>query len=194
VKPVLPTGFDYKSNDNFPATGQLQMDLLVMALACDLTRVASIQWENSVGGTRFTWLGMDRGHHDMSHDGDDVTDTVEKLTQINIWYSQQLFYLMDALAKIPEGPTGETMLDHTLILWCNELGRGNVHSHNGLPIVLAGGAAAASHSLKMGRFLQFPDKTGKHADMLVSLMNIFGLPDQTFGNPAYCSGPLSGLA
>lgn len=194
VKPVLPTGFDYQSNDQFPATGQLQMDLLVMALACDLTRVASIQWENSVGGTRFTWLGMDRGHHDMSHDGDDVTDTVEKLTQINIWYSQQLFYLMDALAKIPEGPTGETMLDHTLILWCNELGRGNVHSHNGLPIVLAGGTAAAPHALKMGRFLQFPDRTGKHADMLVSLMNVFGLPDQTFGNPNYCGGPLSGLA
>ena len=73
------------------------MDLLVMALACDLTRVASIQWENSVGGTRFSWLGMDRGHHDMSHDGDDNTDTVEKLTQINIWYSQQFLYLMDAM-------------------------------------------------------------------------------------------------
>jgi hypothetical protein len=192
VKPVLPTGFDYKSNDQFPATGKLQMDLLVNALACDLTRVASLQWENSVGGTRFTWLGMDRGHHDMSHDGDDNLDTVEKLTQINVWYSEQLLYLMDGLAKIPEGPTGETMLDHTLILWCNELGRGNSHSHTGLSLVLAGGAVAAPHPLKMGRFLQFTDNAGQNADLMVSLLNIFGLPDQTFGT--YSNGPLPGLA
>jgi hypothetical protein len=135
---------------------------------------------------------MDRGHHDMSHDGDGVTATVDQLTQINVWYSQQLLYLMDALAKIPEG-TG-TMLDHTLILWCNELGRGNVHSHDGMPFLLAGGAAAAPHALQMGRFLQFSDSsTAKSANLLVSLLNVFGLPDTTFGNPAYCSGPLSGL-
>jgi len=193
AKPTVPDSFDYQSNDQFPAAGQLQMDLLVMALACDLTRVASIQWENSVGGTRFTWLGMDRGHHDMSHDGDDNTDTVNKLTQINTWYSQQLLYLMNAMAKIPEG-TG-TMLDHTLILWCNELGRGNVHSHTGMPFLLAGGADAASHPLKMGRFLQFPDgSNARSADLLVTLLNVFGLPDTKFGNPDYCNGPLSGLA
>jgi Protein of unknown function (DUF1552) len=193
TKPTIPASFDYKSNDQFPAVAQLQMDLLVMAMACDLTRVTSIQFENSVGGTRFTWLGMDRGHHDMSHDGDGVTATVDQLTQINVWYSQQLVYLMDAMSKIQEG-TG-TMLDHTLILWCNELGRGNVHSHDGMPFLLAGGAAAAPHALKMGRFLQFPDSAkAKSADLLVSLMNIFGLPDTTFGNPDYCGGPLSGLA
>jgi hypothetical protein len=191
VKPVSPT-IDYNSNDKFPDVGKLQMDLLVMALACDLTRVASIQWENSVGGTRFSWLGMDRGHHDMSHDGDDNTDTVEKLTQINVWYSQQLFYMMDAMSKIKEG-TG-TMLDHTLIFWVNELSRGNVHSHPNMPFLLAGGAAAAPAPITMGRFLQFPDSpTVKHNDLLVSLLNVFGIQDKTFGNPAYCSGPLAKL-
>jgi hypothetical protein len=188
VKPTAPT-IDYNNNANFPAVGQLQMDLLVMALACDLTRVASVQWENSVGGTVFSWLGMDRGHHDMSHDGDDNTDTVNKLTQINVWYMQQLAYLMTAMSKIPEG-TG-TMLDHTLIFCVNELSRGNVHSHPNMPFMLAGGTAAAPAPLKMGRFLQYPDSpTIKHNDLMVSLINVFGVPDKTFGNPAYCSGPL----
>jgi len=192
VKPVQPAGFDYRSNDQFPATGKLQMDLAVMALACDLTRVATLHFSISVGGTRFTWLGIsDRGHHDLSHDGDDNLDTVEKLTQINVWYSEQLFYLMDALAKIPEGPAGETMLDHTLILWHNELGRGNGHTHTGLPLLLAGGAAAAPQPLKMGRFLQFSNSAGQNSDLMVSLLNIFGLPDQTFGS--YSNGPLPGL-
>lgn len=188
IKPAAPT-IDFDSNDNFPAVGKLQMDLLVMALACDLTRVASLQWENSVGGTRFTWLGMDRGHHDMSHDGDDVTDTVNKLTQIDTWYMSQLAYLMDAMSKIPEGDG--TMLDHTLIFCCNELSRGNVHSHPDMPFLLAGGTAAAPNPLKMGRFLSYPSSpTIQHNDLLVSLLNVFGLPDKTFGNPAYCSGPL----
>jgi hypothetical protein len=193
VKPGTPTG-DYKSNDNFPNVGKLQMDLLTMALACDLTRVASLQWENSVGGTRFTWLGMDRGHHDMSHDGDTVTDTQEKLTQIDTWYMDQLFYLMDGMSKIPEGDAGGSMLDHTLIFCCNELSRGNAHSHPDMPFLLAGGTDAAPNPLKMGRYLQYPaSPTIKHNDLLVSLLNVFGLPDKTFGNPAYCSGPLARL-
>jgi hypothetical protein len=192
LKPAAPT-IDFNSNDNFPAVGKIQLDLLVMALACDLTRVASLQWENSVGGTRFTWLGMDRGHHDMSHDGDDVTDTVNKLTQIDTWYMSQLAYLMDAMSKIPEGDG--TMLDHTLIFCCNELSRGNVHSHPDMPFLLAGGTAAAPNPLKMGRFLSYPSSPAiQHNDLLVSLLNVFGLPDKTFGNPAYCSGPLVQLA
>ncbi|HEX3593856.1 MAG TPA: DUF1552 domain-containing protein [Polyangiaceae bacterium] len=191
VKPTSPT-IDFNNNDKFPDVGKLQIDLMVMALACDLTRVASIQWENSVGGTRFSWLGMDRGHHDMSHDGDDNTDTVSKLTQINTWYSQQLAYMMTAMSKIPEG--SGTMLDHTLIFWVNELSRGNVHSHPNMPFLLAGGTAAAPQPLTMGRFLQYPDSpTIKHNDLMVSLLNVFGIPDKTFGNPAYCSGPLAKL-
>jgi hypothetical protein len=191
AKPAAPT-LQYNNNDKFPDVGKLQMDLMVMALACDLTRVATIQWENSVGGTRFSWLGMDRGHHDMSHDGDDNADTVSKLTQINVWYSQQLYYLMNAMSLIKEG-TG-TMLDHTLIFWVNELSRGNVHSHPNMPFVLAGGTAAAPQPITMGRFLQYPDSpTVKHNDLMVSLLNIFGIPDKTFGNPAYCSGPLAKL-
>jgi hypothetical protein len=187
MKPAQPS-IDYKSNDGFPAAGKLQMDLLVMALACDLTRVATIQWENSVGGVRFTWLGMTRGHHDMSHDPDSNTDTVDKLTQINVWYSQQLAYMLDKMSKIPEG-TG-TMLDNTTILWCNELSRGNSHARSPMILTLAGGGAG----FQMGRFLTFPTKGGPmHNNLFVSLLNAYGDSATTFGNPAYCTGPLSGM-
>ncbi len=188
VKPASPT-IDYKSNDNFPAIGKAQMDLLVMAMACDLTRVGTIQWERSVGDVRFTWLGATRGHHAISHDPDTMTDSVEILTQINVWYAQQFAYLLDKMAGIKEG-TG-TMLDNSLVFWCNELSRGNVHSHPDMPFVLAGGAGGA---LKTGRFLSYPKTAAvPHNNLLVSLMNAMGLPDTTFGNPAYCTGPLANL-
>jgi hypothetical protein len=190
ARPAAPGTIDFKANANFPMVGKLQMDLLVMAMACDLTRVGTIQWEQSVGNVRFTWVDptITRGHHDMSHDGNDVTATIEALTKINIWYAGQLNYLIDSLKNAKEAD-GSSMLDNTLIVWVNELSRGNAHSHDHMPFVLAGGAGGA---LRTGRFLSYP-KSVSHNNMLVSCLNLMGLPDTTFGDPAFCTGPLAGL-
>jgi hypothetical protein len=187
--PTAPAAIDYKANANFPAVGKLQMDLLVAALACDLTRVGTIQWEQSVGNVRFTWVdpAITRGHHDMSHDGDSLTDTLEQLTQINAWYAQQLNYLLGALDAAKD-PDGSSMLDNTLVIWVNELSRGNVHSHDKMPYVLAGGAGGA---LRTGRFLTY--KGDSHSNLLVSCMNAMGVPGTRFGDPAFCTGPLANL-
>ena len=64
------------------------------------------------------------------------------------------------------------MLDNTLILWCNELSRGNVHSHPHMPFVLAGGAGGAAEP---GRFLQYSTSV-KHNDLLVSCVNVCRRP------------------
>ena len=192
VKPAAPAG-DHQKNASFPTVAKLQMDLLVMAMACDVTRVASLQFEMSVGSTQFTWVdpAITRGHHDMSHDADSNADTKEKLTKINVWYAEQFNYLINALAAVPEpkadGSMG-TMLDNTVIVWCNELAKGNVHSHSPQPFVLAGGAGGA---LQTGRLMHY-DKIS-HNNLCVSLINMMGGNATTFGNPAYCSGPLSGL-
>ncbi|MES1172296.1 MAG: DUF1552 domain-containing protein [Bacteroidota bacterium] len=189
ASPAAPAAIDHKANANFPAVGKLQMDLLVTALACDLTRVGTIQWEQSVGNVRFTWVdpAITRGHHDLSHDGDSVAATIEQLTKINIWYAQQFSYLLDALKNTKEAD-GTSMLDNTLVLWVNELARGNAHSHDKMPYVLAGGAGGA---LRTGRFLTY--KGVSHNNLLVSCMNLMGVPGTTFGNPAFCTGPLANL-
>jgi len=96
--------------------------------------------------------------------------------------------MLDKMSKIPEG--SGTMLDNTTVLWCNELSRGNSHARSPMIITLAGGGAG----LQMGRVLTFPSKGGpNHNNLLVSLLNAYGDPATTFGNPAYCTGPLSGL-
>jgi hypothetical protein len=189
AKPAAPT-VDYQKNDNFPAVGKLQMDLLVMALACDLTRVATLQWEAAYSDVRFTWLGATRGHHTISHDGDDNKDSVAMLTKINTWYAEQFAYLLDKLDGIKEG--AGSMLDNCVVFWGNELARGNVHSHWPMPFVLAGGGGGA---IKTGRFLTYPkaDPGSSQSNLLVSMMNAVGVAGQTFGDPKYCTGPLSGL-
>jgi hypothetical protein len=179
-------GMNIYENDFFPEVGAMQIKLLVMALACDITRVASLQWSRSVSQTRFTWLGIADGHHDLSHRGDDDADAVDKLTRINNWYAQQLASLIAQLKAVPDG-TG-TLFDSTLILWCNELAKGNTHSRTGAPYVLAGGAGGA---LRTGRFLQYADLP--HNNLLLSLLGAYGLPDTSFGKPEWCTGPLTGL-
>jgi hypothetical protein len=189
VKPAAPT-IDFNKNDNFPAVGTLQMDLLVMALACDLTRVATLQWEAAYSDVIFSWLGWTRGHHDTSHDSDGSAASVAILTKINTWYAQQFAYLLGKLDGIKDG--AGTMLDSTLVFWGNELARGNVHSHWPMPFVLAGGGGAP---IKTGRFLSYPkgDPTTSHSNLLVSMMNAVGVSGATFGDPKYCTGPLPRL-
>ena len=185
--PALDAGLDLAANDSFPRIGQLQMDLLVMALACDLTRVASLQWSRSASPVRFTWLHIDELHHDLSHHGDNDTDAVDKLTRINRWYAEQFAYLIGRLKQIPEGEG--TLLDNTVVLWCNELAKGNLHNLVDAPYVLAGRAGGA---LATGRSLRYDGRV-PHNNLLLSLIHAMGLDDSSFGNPDWCTGPLAGL-
>jgi hypothetical protein len=184
--PAVPA--DVAANDSFPAVGRLQTDILALALACDITRVASLQWSRSVSITRFTWLQINEAHHELSHLPDSDTATVDKLTSINRWYAGELAHLCDRLAEAKE-VDGSRLLDSSLVLWVNELGKGNTHSRKQAPYVLVGRAGGA---LRTGRHLSF---TGDppHNDLLVSVLLAMDIPATTFGKAEWCRGPLPGL-
>jgi hypothetical protein len=134
-----------------PQVSAMQIDMLVNAFANDMARVASLQYTNSVGQARMRWLGIEEGHHSLSHDPDLNEGSQEKLVKINTWFCQQLALLAKKLADTPE-PGGEgSMLDHTVILWSNELGKGNSHTLDNIPFTLVGGGLGLpwGHSLKL---------------------------------------------
>lgn len=131
---------------------------------------------------------MNEEHHELSHAGDGDTVSNEKLVKINAWHAEQVAYVLDRLAEAQE-VDGGSMLDNTLLLWGNELGAGNTHTHKDIPWLLAGGAGGY---FEMGRPLAYPDQP--HNNLLVSVCNAMGLSDvTTFGIPGVCTGPLSGL-
>jgi hypothetical protein len=183
--PMRPADNFNTQGSNVPEWGKLQMDLMVLALACDLTRVASFMWiAMGSGSATFSWLGHTSGHHDLAHAAD-----VTRMREINTWYSTQLAYLMGELDKHTD-VGGGSMLDSTLIVWWNELGDGASHSSKRAPFVLAGGAGGA---LQMGRFLNYPNRHNSN-DLLLSIYNVLtDSQDTTFGDPRYCTGPLPGL-
>lgn len=177
-----------ESNDHIPKISQMQIDLLVHSLASDFTRVATLQYTNSVGQAKMTWLGIDENHHTLSHEPDSNADAQTKLTKINQWYCEQLAYLTKKLAETPE-PGGEgSLLDNTQIVWTNELGKGNSHTLDNIPFVLVGGG----FDYRGGRAIECGGVP--HNRLLLSLAHGMGHHLTSFGNQEQCvDGPLFGL-
>ena len=171
-------------NDNTPAISRMQIDLMVNALANDMTRVASLQYMRSVGQARMRWLDINEGHHSLSHEPDKNLEAQEKLKRINVWFAQELAYLIRRLDETPEpGGVGGSMLDSTQIVWVNELGKGNSHTLNNIPFVLIGGGAG----FKTNRALDFGGIP--HNRLWLTLAHAFGNPElQTFGSPRFSEG------
>ena len=174
-------------NDNTPAISRMQIDLLVSALANDMARVASLQFMRSVGQARMRWLGIEAGHHSLSHEPDKNADAQAQLKRINSWFAGELAYLAQRLAETPEpGGQGGTMIENTQIVWVNELGKGNSHSLNNIPMLLIGGGAG----FKTGRAVDF--KAVPHNRLWLSLAQGLGHHELTsFGKAEHCvDGPL----
>jgi hypothetical protein len=183
--PVLEPGVR-EDNDEIPRISKLQIDLLVNSFAADFARVATLQYTNSVGQARFRWLGIEEGQHDLSHKPDEDADAREKLTRINHWYCEQVAYLARRLAETPEPGGGGSLLDNTLIVWTNELGKGNSHTLDNIPFVLVGGGLG----FRMGRSIRASKVA--HNRLLLSLAHGMGHRIPRFGNPDFCGdGPLS---
>lgn len=175
-------------NDNTPQISRMQIDLLVNALANDMTRVATLQYMRSVGQAQMRWLGIEEGHHTLSHEPDGNADAYAKLQKINTWFCGELAYLAKRLSETPE-PTGDgTMLDHTLIVWTNELGKGNTHTLDNIPCVVVGGAPG----FKMGRSLKF-DKI-PHNRLWLTVAHAMGHQISTFGKAGLCEGGVLDVA
>ena len=183
--PELPKGVRH-DNDNIPKICKMQIDLMVNSFLGDFTRVATLQITNSVGQPRMRWLGIEEGHHELSHEPDTNEEAVNKLVKINTWYCEQVAYLAERLAATPE-PGGEgSMLDNTLIVWTNELGKGNSHTLDNIPFVLVGGAP----NMKLGRALKF--NKVPHNRLLLSMAHAFDHHIERFGNADHTAdGPLS---
>ena len=185
VPPAPGTGSPY-DNDAFPALGKAQMDLLVLALACGMTRVGSVQWNHTVGPAVFSWLGIGDGHHSLSHSDDGNAKGVADFVAAERWYASQFAYLLDQLKTTPD-PKGGTLLDSTVVVWCKELGDARLHDCKSVPFVLTGGGYFTP-----GRYLKL--NGAPHQKLLVSICQAMGLDNQTFGDPSKGVGPLAELS
>ena len=196
--PTVGAAINLNDPKNYPAIGKLQTDLLVMAFRCDLTRIATLQWSASTNNKPYPYLKYDDGsgsglqpivgdEHVMGHQPDTDVHAWGKLRVIRRWYMEQFAYLLAQLDAVPEG--AGTLLDNTVILLGSEVARGNTHSHMNAPFILAGSGGGY---FKTGQYINVTGDV-PHNNLLVSMLNAMDVPATTFGNPDFCTGPLSGL-
>jgi len=171
------------ASNRMPTISRQMIDMAVMSFACDLTRVASIQYTDAASRASFPWLNLNENHHYYQHDGGFQKKPCADIA--NFFYGEYA-YLLKRMSEVKEGD--KTLLDSTAILFCSEIGVPDTHDHQRIPFVIAGGA---SGSFKTGRYLDFKGKA--HHGLLVAMLNAFGLPDTKIGDAKYNSGPLTGL-
>lgn len=166
------------------------IDLAAAALTCGLTRIATLQLGFCGAKWTFWWQGIDMNcheficHADVGDEGSSPENT-QRVVLMNQYYASRVARLATALDRVPEG--GGSVLDHTLVVWGNEMGRGD-HSLSNLPIVFVGYGA---HGLPMGgRLVDAGEQPFNRLGC--SILNLMGHTAAGFGDIPDC-GPLRGL-
>jgi hypothetical protein len=160
------------------------LDIMVMAMQCDATRVLTFFYENTVTGIVHSFLNVNVDYHGgVSHHANNPTKLAYYAT-VNQWIVTQLVYLLTKMKAIQE--PGGTMLDNSVVFFSSELGDGNAHTHTNLPVVIAGKGGGM---LNPGRAIQF--QTGKMADLFIALLATVGVNVTKFGDDG--TAPLAGL-
>ena len=136
VKPstvVTDTNADVDGKERLKSVATLMSDLIVLAWACDLTRVVSYQFSGSVGGTVFSELGQTSSHHAYSHNANRQSE----IHHATVFVMEQFAYLLKRLRATPDGASGN-LLTNSVTLASTDVAEGLSHSVSDYPILVAG--------------------------------------------------------
>lgn len=187
--PSPPTsGLDLHDEKNVPVLVPAMLDLVALAIACDLVRIVTMPIGLAACTWRYDWLGIGTNAHDnIAHKDDGTNDVVTgQLVQIGRWHAEQVARLALALDALPSD-NGRTVLDDTLIVWSSELATGQ-HGLDDIPLTLVGGGAGRLEPA-VGLVSAGPQTYHRLGCTVLDLM---GVPSPGFGEEPTC-GPLQGL-
>ncbi len=195
-----------ESESNYKLVGELSLEVMALALACNHKQVATIQWGSGAGGPVFQWDGMNHevNHHKLSHGaffddcfpGDErekcqaqPENWKDRLFEIDTWHAGRFAMLLDRLSAYSE--EDGTVLDNSVIVWANELSDGLAHHFANLPWIVAGSGGGY---LKQGQHVDltrggdlydFGDAGIPHNRLLLTFLNALGLEREEFGDPEF---------
>lgn len=126
--------------DDVTERADLISELVVHALACDRTRVVSYMLAQGQSTRAYPFLGVWGAHHELSHHGGDPAKLAQ-LRTIGTWEVYRFAALLQRLADTPDGDG--SLLDHAAVCLLSEVSDSDRHSHDDLPVLLAGRAGGA---------------------------------------------------
>jgi hypothetical protein len=164
----------------FADHARMMIDLQVLAMQADLTRVCSFMLGRELSNRTYPEAGVPDAHHMLSHHGGDP-EKIAKLARINHLHMQHFAYYLERMSATKDGEG--TLLDSTLVLAGASLGEPNDHDNMNLPVLVAGGG------LPGNRHVVVPKHTPM-CNLMLSMIHALGIPLDKLGDS---TGPLPAL-
>ena len=154
---------------------RLMCDIIALAFQTDRTRIATLLLCRDISGLFYPFLGVRKAHHSASH-----SDRTPEWERVSRYYCSQLAYLAQRLQEMPEG--SGSVLDHTCLMFVNNMWSGSKHDSTKVPLLTVGGLDG---TLETGRVLDYTNRGNdnrKLCSLYLSLMHRLGVPAKQFGD------------
>lgn len=199
VKCAKPATTPSDSTSNAITANLAHMDLIVNAFACDITRVAAVQFgSDQTMQVNIPEIGLQGDQHGgFIHSG---APDFKNLIALERWLCQRFVDLIAKLKAVPEADGSGSLFDNTLVVWARDMGDAPNHNQRSMRFVLAGGAGGYLKTNASGRYLNGPGdgKAARHERVLLNLCEALGITDFTgFGDPTLAGDdktPLSAIS
>lgn len=157
---------------------KLMFDLKLIAFQGDLSRVTTFMWGIELGEGDYREIGIKDGHHASSHHSG-IPELIENCVKVDHFHSELFAHFLERMKSTPDGDG--SMLDHSVIVYGSGLSDGMAHTHNDIPVLLAGGA---SGKLKGGRHIRFDGVP--FSNIHYNVMEMVGLPiEEGYHDPKF---------
>ncbi|HKE82654.1 MAG TPA: DUF1552 domain-containing protein [Vicinamibacterales bacterium] len=184
----LPPGIPEQFDEHI----RLHWKLVALAFKADITRVVTLLGARDLTSRVYQFPksplypdgGSSVSFHGGSHHQDDPVQ-IRRYATLNRYHVSTMAYLAEELKGIPDGD--KTLLDRSLIMYGTNMGNSNQHQHYDVPHILVGGA---NGQLKGNRHLKYERKSTPTGNLLVSVLNMYGVDKSKQGDS---TGPLAKL-
>jgi hypothetical protein len=152
----------------------LMFDLQLVAFQTDSTRVVTLMMGREGSMRTYPEIGVPDPHHPLTHHRGNA-EWIERVTKVNAMH-MELF--AGFLAKMKATPDGDgTLLDHSMIVYGSGLSDGNRHTHEDLPVLVAGHGGG----LRVGTHIVCPKDTPM-TNLFLTLLDRVGVHEETIGD------------
>jgi hypothetical protein len=144
-----PAGIPSNHGDHM----EIMYEMLALAFQTDSTRVSTLLLAGDGSNRAYPQIGIPEGHHYCSHHRN-AADLVENIGTIDRYYMERFAKFLQRLDAMKD-PDGKSVLQNSMIVYGCGIADGNRHTHENLPVILAGGGGG---TLTPGRFTKLPSQ------------------------------------
>ncbi len=148
----------------------IMFDLLTMAFQTDSTRICTLLLAGDGTNRAFPQIGVPEGHHYCSHHRNNA-DLMAKIAQIDVYYAEHFAKFLKKMSETKD-VDGHSLLHNSMIVYGSAHADGNRHTHDNLPVILAGNGGGL---ITPGRFNKY--ESAPMANLFLSLNDRMGVKD-----------------